>query len=360
MGTSFGGGAMTILVASSDATLRRRLASWLAGTGHIVIEADNASSACEAITGKPDVIVVDWSLGGAASSLLLRGLGQRHRHYVVVYCAQPRPADITAIFAAGADDFIDAAAPREELLARIDGWTRRRSWTATIQIRAIDLDAPGLDGLHVWREIDSIVATELGETLGDALLPTSAAGPNVQWCGAITLTLPGERVALRFGVGLAADQVDRFAHAVLGGTADPDATADALRELANVAGGAIKRAASGDGVAITIGLPTADNIFDASGVRTWTASSRSGLRLALAVVATPSHARSIRCCELREGMVLASDIRNATGALLVAAGSCLTTTSVERLACALDTEARVDVSESAPLRRSRAAVGTAL
>jgi DNA-binding response OmpR family regulator len=127
MATMFAADAMTVLVATTDAIVRRRLCGWLAAAGHLVLEADGAAVAYRAIAGKPDVIVLDWLVGETALRRLLRALEQRHRHFAVVYCAEPRPFEITAIFAAGADDFIDAAAPREELVARIAGWTRRRA-----------------------------------------------------------------------------------------------------------------------------------------------------------------------------------------------------------------------------------------
>jgi hypothetical protein len=49
-------------------------------------------------------------------------------------------------------------------------------------------------------------------------------------------------------------------------------------------------------------------------------------------------------------MVLAGDVRNAGGMLLVAAGSRLTTATVDRLARFLDSSAPVEISDVMPLQ----------
>ena len=349
---------MKVLIASSDATLRRRFANWLVSAHHTAVEAEATSSACAALDGKPDVVIVDWLLaggGGAPFIKQLRGLDPRQHHYVIAVCMRPQPTDITAFVAAGADDFASATASREEVIARVEALTRIRGWSAKLtQVRAIAFgETLDLDGLRVWREIDSIVSTEVGEMLGATLRTEPRSDGPIQWCGSVPLTLSADHVELQLGVGIAADASDRFARDVLGTAAGEAAIGDALREIANVAGGAIKRAALGDGVAMTIGLPTGDDVFAVASARRWAVTTPSGLRLTFAVATTPSHVRLVRRCELREGMVLASDIHNAGGVLLVAAGTCLTSTTVERLARFLDINERVEVSSSrAPLARS--------
>jgi CheY-like chemotaxis protein len=350
-------GVMKVLIASSDATLRRRFANWLVSAHHTAVEAEAASSACAALDGKPDVVIVDWMLAGGGAPLIkyMRGLDPRQHHYVIAICMRPQPSDIAAFVAAGADDFAPASASREEVIARVEALARIRGWTAKLtQVRAIAFgETLDLDGLRVWREIDSIVATEVGEMLGATLRPEPRSDGAIQWCGSVPLTLSADHVELLLGVGIAADANERFARDVLGTMAGEAAIGDALREIANVAGGAVKRAALGDGLAMTIGLPTGDDVFAVASARRWAATTPSGLQLTFAIAATPSHVRLVRRCELREGMVLASDIHNAGGVLLVAAGTCLTSTTVERLERFLDVNERVEVSSTrAPLARS--------
>jgi hypothetical protein len=156
-----------------------------------------------------------------------------------------------------------------------------------------------------------------------------------------------EHVELDFAVGLTTERTEQFAREVLGGSAGAEAIHEALRELANVAGGAIKRAGLAEGIPMTIGIPTNDNFFATQQVRTWSASTTSGLRLALGASVSHARALTVRCCELRQGMVLAKDVRSATGLLLVAAGTNLTKSTVQQLARFLDANDRVDIVGSA-------------
>jgi CheY-like chemotaxis protein len=343
---------MKVLVATGDVAVRRKIAQWLAAASHTVIEAGDASTARSAAERGPEVVVVDWALpgGGGASTIKHLRAHDGRRHYVIAIAARPQPWDITAFFAAGADDFTSLTAPKEEIVARVEGLSRIRSWIGS-QAREFELDAAfNLDRVRIWRELDAIVDAEVGEMLGAPLRHDPAACAAVQCAGTVPLSLTTEHLELRFSVGIAADASGRFAHEVLGGEAGRDAINDAIREIANVAGGAIKRAALGDGIAMTIGIPTNENVFDQPGVRSWTAATPSGLQLAFGAIALTMQARSVRRSELREGMVLAGDVRNAGGMLLVAAGSRLTTATVDRLARFLDSSAPVEISDVMPLQ----------
>ncbi|HEX4455311.1 MAG TPA: hypothetical protein VH143_30840 [Kofleriaceae bacterium] len=339
---------MKVLVASSDPALRSRLTDWLVAAHHEVVAADCTSSACRALESKPDVVVVDWLLGGGGAALVdyARRLDARHRHYVIVVCPRPRPSEIIAFVEVGADDFTCTSASCEEMLARVDAPRRIRDWTArpmrtqTIRLRKL-LE---LDGRRIWREIDSIVTTEIGEMLGLALEPEQRVDTAIRWCGAVPLTLNGEHVELQLGVGLADAGEEQFAQDVLGADATEAAIEDALREIANVAGGAVKRAALGDGLVMTIGLPTDDDVFAMANARRWASTTASGLRLTFAIAATPAQLRSMRCGELHEGMVVAREIRDTAGHVVAAAGTRLTATTVERLVQVLGANACIEVA----------------
>jgi DNA-binding response OmpR family regulator len=338
--------AVKVLVVSGDAAVRRQFAESLQSPSYVVVEAECASSAERALAGMPDVIVVDWLLGGGAALIEhVRARDSRHRHYIVAVCAKPKPSDIAAFVAAGADDFMAAEATREEIVVRVDalrricGWATKPAHTQTIRIRKL-LE---LDGRRVWRELDSIVTSEIGDMLGLALAP-ECSDATIRWCGSVPLTVNGEQVELQLAVGLADAGGEQFAHDVLGAEASGAAIADALREMANVAGGAVKRAALGDGLVMTIGLPSDDDVFAMANARRWASATSSGLHLVFAIAAAPSQRRSMNRAELREGMVVVRDVRTTHGELIVAAGTRLTATTVARLAELLEPDARVDVS----------------
>jgi DNA-binding response OmpR family regulator len=351
---------MRVLLANSDPATRRRFSHWLTDAGHVVLEAETTAAACALLDREPEVALVDWHIaGGGGSSLAkyLRALDDKQRVYVIASVERLQPHEIGAAYAAGADDVLaTATASKEELLGRVDGLRRVRSWAALVsRTKALDF-APlfDLQKLRFWRELDAIVASELGEMLSSQLGADTARELEVPWAASVSLSLAVEKVELRFGIGLEPSIAAPFAQQILGGEASRDAFSDALRELANVAGGAIQRAAVAEGLAIKIGLPTNQNLFAAPGARTWCASTASGLRLRFAAVGLSCQARPVSRGELREGMVLASDVRNAAGMLLAAAGTYLTATTVSRLTGVLDAGVRVDVTETVPIRPSHA------
>jgi CheY-like chemotaxis protein len=336
-----------ILLAHGDATARHRFAQWLASAGHVVLEAETAAGASALLPRGADVVIADWHLpgGGAAFVKHLRSLATRDRHYLIVTCGRPLEAEITAIFNAGADDLaITASMMRSELLGRVDGLKRVRGWGGAA--KSVEFGPlSDLDKVRAWRELDTIVSVELGEQLGTGLHAVDDAPREIAFSGAVSLSLAVEKVELQLSIGIEREMVAAFGGALLDGDTSDAMLADALRELANVAGGAIKRAAGNDAMAVTIGLPTNASVEDASNARTWSATTSTGLRLRIAAVALPCKGRALRRVELREGMVLAGDVRNQAGLLLVAAGTYLTSTTVDGLARTLDSNALVDVTE---------------
>ncbi len=338
---------MKILLAHGDSTTRKRFAHWLASGGHVVLEAENVAGACALLPRGADVVIADWHLsgGGAAFVKHLRSLATRDRHYLIVTCARPVEAEITAIFNAGADDFaITASMTRSEILGRVDGLKRVRAWSGaakTVEFGPLF----DLDKVRAWRELDTIVSVELGEQLGTGLHAVDDVPRAIAFSGAVSLSLAVEKIELQLSIGIEREMVAAFGGALLDGDTSEAMLADALRELANVAGGALKRAAGHDATSVTIGLPTNASVEDASNARTWSATTSTGLRLRIAAVALPCKGRAVRRVELREGMVLGGDVRNQAGLLLVAAGTYLTSTTVDGLARTLDPNALVEVTE---------------
>jgi DNA-binding response OmpR family regulator len=81
---------MKVLVASSDALLRRRFTSWLASASHTIVEAAHANAVCNLVDHGPEVVILDWSIGGGGGAALLKFLrtfDPHSRHYVIVVCS---------------------------------------------------------------------------------------------------------------------------------------------------------------------------------------------------------------------------------------------------------------------------------
>jgi hypothetical protein len=131
--------------------------------------------------------------------------------------------------------------------------------------------------------------------------------------------------------------------------ADPAAADDALRELANTASGTFKRAAACENIVFTTGLPVSGSKETFPGNSScWCLSLGSGLGcLALAVQIVERENQRVPASKLTEGMVLAHDLRNEGGILLVPAGSRLSGTSAARLAKMLGDSVYLEVAPAA-------------
>ncbi|HEX4452328.1 MAG TPA: hypothetical protein VH143_15735 [Kofleriaceae bacterium] len=340
---------MKVILAHSDASTRRRFAQWLTSANHVVHEAGNVAAACSLVSQGADVVIADWHLAGGGASFVkyVRSLDAQHRHYLVVTCGRALNHDITAVVAAGADDFaITSSVTQAEMLARVDGLKRARASAAIVggSNKSVEFGPLfDLDKVRAWRDVDAIIASELGEQLGAPLQAVVGPSSPVAYSGAISLSLANEKIELQLGIGIERDMVAPFGAALLDGDTSEATLADALRELANVAGGAVKRGAVNDGVSFTIGLPSNAMVCDLPDTRSWYATTSSGLRLRITAIAWASVPRSVRRADLREGMVLASDVRNAAGMLLVTAGTYLTSTTVNGLDRTLDANTPVEV-----------------
>jgi hypothetical protein len=162
------------------------------------------------------------------------------------------------------------------------------------------------------------------------------------------MSLALDRIALRVSVMGDRSALKWLGKAVLGDGCAPEATiADMLREMANTAGGAIKRAALPENLTLTTGIPSnATNVrFEGPGVQSWTMPLDGGkANLAIVGEIRERDNQRVPVTGLREGMVLAHDLRTESGALLVTAGSRLTSTTAERLAQVLGPRFLVEVA----------------
>ena len=128
---------------------------------------------------------------------------------------------------------------------------------------------------------------------------------------------------------------------------------DALRELANTAGGALKRAALTESVALTTGLPVDDNAARFPGKHIcWSLTLQDGGCFAVVGEILARGNERISAAKLAEGMVIAHDVRNESGILLVPAGARLTSTSALRLAAMLGPRFFLEVAPAAPANGS--------
>jgi hypothetical protein len=148
----------------------------------------------------------------------------------------------------------------------------------------------------------------------------------------IPLTLVSDHLLVQLGIGVDERTRDQLVNMLLGGDNSVEAVRDALREMANTAGGAIRRAALADGVSLAIGLPSNENLFGADGKRrTWRICDDNGLVLDCMVVLSPNRSVHVTPSQLREGMVLAREVMGPDDTVIAPAGTRLTQTTIEQI-----------------------------
>jgi len=252
-------------------------------------------------------------------------------------------AEIPALLAAGAQDFVRRPVAAEEIVARVAAPKRVEEWVRA----SAPFDHLALSG---WNDIGAVVAQDLSEMLGHRLVAVEGAAFDWSSCvrsAAITMSLTKRHVEMR--VSLAADRaaLGWLTGLLLGdGHADQNATDDVLRELTNMAGGGLKRTLAKQ-LTLTTGLPKSG---PAAAPRTGRFSSwllSKDVLLALIVEVRRRENLRVPASKLSEGMVLVADLRNESGALLAAAGTRLTSTTAQRVGQILGEECIVEVADAA-------------
>lgn len=225
-----------------------------------------------------------------------------------------------------------------------------------IDLLALALNASGTDeqgdAFSSWSStlmdrLDALLAREFQAMLGVELQAVRAPdAPDVAVCAEIHVSVPEHDSEIVLGVGFDEPSAGVLSELLFGEDLGLAMMRDAVQEFANTAGGALKRAASRDGVELTLGIPeqVAPNLGGAAyarnlesetfHMRVWAHTER--LDNGLATVT-----------ELHEGMVLRDDVRDDDGTLVAPGGVAITQETVRRITAALGPEGRVAVLRAA-------------
>jgi CheY-like chemotaxis protein len=320
--------------------------------------ADAKTAVASIGSDSPSVAVVSWpATGGADLVRLLRGADTSGQMFILaVLDPSPGGRDIPHLVAAGANDFMRRPIVETEIVARTQGPGRLLKWATSVARPAVfDLSAASdLTRTTVWKNMASIVCEDLGAMVGQVCEPASGWPKTFVRDlrgSTITMSIATDQVELRVSVMADRPSLKWLGEALLGDATSGDAALDdVLRELANTAGGAVKRAALPENITLTTGIPTNETMvrFDGAGVQCWTMPLADGkARLAIVGEIRRRENQRVAASSLREGMVLAHDLRTESGALLVAAGSRLTSTAALRLAQVLGPRFFVEVATAA-------------
>ena len=115
---------MRVLFADDDAIARTLLAAVVADLGHEVVVAEDGEHAWQLFQDAPTpLVVLDINmpgLDGLSVCRLIRGHAAGRETFVVVVTARDGRDDLTAVLAAGADDYVTKPSSPENLHARLE------------------------------------------------------------------------------------------------------------------------------------------------------------------------------------------------------------------------------------------------
>jgi CheY-like chemotaxis protein len=346
-----------ILLLNDRRSEREAMARALPQESYRVEAMSDESAALAAITREaPQVIVVSIPpKGGPDLIRRLLGADASGQSYVVALLeASPSGREISHLFAAGAHDIMRRPVIDGELLERVKAPSRLLRWSRSVtKPAAFDFsDALDLTKLQVWKTIGCVVADDLSQIAGQAFSVNEGCPQRFSGCRSATIpmSLAGDQLELRVSLVVDPRSLAWLCEALLGDAAAANEAADdALRELANTAGGAIKRAALAESVVLTTGLPSSDaTVAVPADHACWTLNLDGGLgAIALIVELRARQNQRVAASKLTEGMIVAHDIRNEAGMLLVPAGSRLTSTSAIKLAQMLGPRFFLEVAPAA-------------
>ena len=214
--------------------------------------------------------------------------------------------------------------------------------------------------LSAWKTLDQMALADLSQmfALPFALIEEQHiarwTAPANGFASTLTLSLAREQVELRLTVETDALSARSLAARALEGEEEiaESVLHDLLGEVANTLAGAFSRAAATEGMSFTAGLPAPASAASAPSssapvLSRWVGVAVGDIQLYVSCVARVKPNIRVRTGELREGMILANDLTNESGALLVRAGTRLTTSTVNRVQRMLAGHEVVEVAEAA-------------
>ncbi|MBX2802668.1 MAG: hypothetical protein KTR31_33620 [Myxococcales bacterium] len=338
---------MRVAIAHSNPKVRERIAGLISPQGHVVRALTDCSWILDNLDGprRPDVAVVELTARAGLDDAV-RTLCRAQPHvYVIAVVPDLKATFVQTAYEAGVDDVMSARASGVEVAGRVGALTRIRRWVGSMGVGFASSDE-GFDlaALGVWNDLPSLLSSEFSQMLGVKLeIRTVDVLPTLAQSAEIQLTLASETSTASVGIGLEESGAPGFGRAVFGEEVLADVLADAIREFANGAGGAIKRGALTEGYTFSLGLPKMvpppslpddSQVFELhhEDLHLWVWASGGA--------AKPSR---VAASLLKEGMVLAREIRTQSGTLLVTAGSVVTERTVARLVRVVGPTALVDV-----------------
>ena len=294
--------------------------------------------------------------GGPDLARRLRAADASGQAFVIaILDAASSGKEVSHLVAAGVHDFIRRPVIDSDLLERIKAPARLIRWVKSLkQPAAFDFSGKlDLTQLRAWANLGATVGEELSQMAGQTLVVSEGWPGQLEGklsSATLPMSLAGDQLEVRISIVADARALGWIRETLLGDpSADQSAADDALRELTNTASGAFKRSAATENIVLTTGLPVSGGNEQFPGDCTCWSLSLGGDAGCLVFTAEIKERENQRvpASKLTEGMVLAHDLRNDGGILLVPAGSRLSGTSAARLAKMLGDSIYLEVAPAA-------------
>lgn len=352
---------MHVLVVSPQPTDQREIGRLVASAGAGVTVARDARAGTVILSRESfDAVIVDASLGVSAVRETVVAVRRReHESYtfVAALASTPSTATVAALFKVGVDDVLRRPVCVEDLVGQLAAFDRIKRWAwrlaSTGGVARDWSKGTNVEQLRAWNDAVHVVGAELSALLGHDVKTGGAVAPLNGGLSALApLTLAAEGVDVCVLVSLDETHVEGLAEVTLGGPTSRGALGDVMREIANSAAGALRRAAELEGVTLTMGVSTdvpAEERADQQGTPERgfrVAFEDRNLELEVRLFVRPRGTQRLHPARLNEGMVLARDLVADTGTLLLPCGTRLSVAAIARLQEILAPTMVVDVTRS--------------
>jgi AmiR/NasT family two-component response regulator len=365
---------MYVLILHGAAAPLSQLAELLRRGNHDVSVVTDAAAA-KAVLAKrrADIAVASASVDDlAAVAMALRPPEDATYRSLIAVVGKDTSAARQAAFGAGADDVVVASASASELadhvhsaervvklerrlrerVAELESALRRLSMQALARGQEVATGAAkspgGGGGLTVlltttWTGLEELLGNMCTEYLQTPFVHLVGAAPPSSGCRGSRISLSDTENQLKLELSFyASDESARaIATSFCGGDAsvvDDDVIRDVLLELANSGMGVIKAGFLGEQFRFVGAIPepttSADRAKAFDGAEAKRVLAFRSDKAVVYVAVTLKHQGRVRVlgARLKEGMVVASDVKSEAGVLLVRAGTRLTETTAEKLA----------------------------
>lgn len=334
----------------------------LDGAGHEVVAADAAGAWEHLRESAWDLVLVEWpSSDEVCVDDYVKSIRDTQTHAIAVLFLTSKVSGVNgdAAFRAGADDFVRKPAHGGELRGRIARALRcvKLARNAPDSGALARPSAGRFTDIESWRAFGDrtgVVLTDLTSIpFGVVRRPTNfEAGFAVE----VPLVVVREATEMRVVIEVAEPSLAHLGAAMFGGTPmAPAALLDLLLEVGNTVAGAFAREARTDSVELTMGLPATLSVEDAGRRMTSmdaeqlveVVSEDGSARLRVRLGCRSKRNVLVPVTKLREGMVIAADIKSPLGILVARAGTRMTSSQAERLQTLLGAANVVEVTDTA-------------